>query len=205
MKCIIIGHEFAEANTGNLYCKLEVRPANDEWAASFNYVMFITDAMKTALEAKFPKEIYLQEIRMQTPEPFNRVWATDGNNHMQGEIVCNAKGDPIVFNDIKVVIRTLPDSTPARGEDAEKLLESSWRRGIENGTILPIGEGTDVPDNNIGQTVGGADAFAGAQSAGDPESLETSQPDPLPTGNVVVPGNRPQRPQQQAGIRVPRV
>lgn len=27
MKCIIIGHEFAEANTGNLYCKLEVRPA----------------------------------------------------------------------------------------------------------------------------------------------------------------------------------
>ena len=47
MKCIIIGHEFAEANTGNLYCKLEVRPANDEWAASFNYVMFITDAMKT--------------------------------------------------------------------------------------------------------------------------------------------------------------
>lgn len=197
MKCIIIGHEFAEANTGNLYCKLEVRPANDEWAASFNYVMFITEAMKEALEAlgaRFPKEIYLQEIRMQTPEPFNRVWATDSNNHMQGEIVCNAKGDPIVFNDIKVVIRTLPDGTPARGEDAEKLLESSWRRGIKNGTILPIGEGTDVLDNNIGQTVGGADAFAGAQSAGDPEGLKTSQPDPLP-----------KRPQQQAGIRVPRV
>ena len=114
MKCIIIGHEFAEANTGNLYCKLEVRPANDEWAVSFNYVMFITEAMKESLEARFPKEIYLQEIRMQTPEPFNRVWATDGNNHMQGEIVCNAKGDPIVFNDIKVVIRTLPDGTPAR-------------------------------------------------------------------------------------------
>ena len=57
MKCIIIGHEFAEANTGNLYCKLEVRPANDEWAASFNYVMFITEAMKESLEAKFPKEI----------------------------------------------------------------------------------------------------------------------------------------------------
>lgn len=205
MKCIIIGHEFAEATTGNLYCKLEVRPANDEWAASFNYVMFITEAMKESLEARFPKEIYLQEIRMQTPEPFNRVWATDSNNHMQGEIVCNAKGEAIVFNDMKVIIRTLPDGTPARGEDAEKLLESSWRRGIENGTILPIGENTDVPENNIGQTVGGADAFAGAQSAGDPESLQTSQLDPLPTGNVVVPGNQPQRPKAQAGIRVPRV
>ena len=152
--------------------------------------------------------INLKEVIMPTG-PFNRVWLTDGTNHAAGELVMrkDKSGElvPAVFKDIKVVIRTMPDGTPARGEDAEKLLDTTWRRGIENGTILPIGEGTDVPDNNIGQTVGGADAFAGAQSAGDPEGLETSQPDPLPTGNVVVPGNRPQRPQQQAGIRVPRV
>lgn len=194
MKCNVIGHEFKTAENGNLLCKLEVKPANDEWAASFNYVMFITEAMQAALEAKFPQFIYLQEVRKPTPEPFYRIWATDGPNYVQGEFVSRPSKDPngepeaVVFNDIKVVIRTMPDGTPARGEDADKLLQSQWTRGIANGTIIPVSYYGDAEQsNNTGQQTGGADPFAGGTTA-DPDA-ENGSNDPAQTANAAQQGN----------------
>lgn len=180
MKCNILAHEFNTSSNGNLYCKLEVKPANDEWAQSFNYVMFVTEAMQEALEKNFPKFIFLKEERVQTPEPFYRVWMSSDNNHEEGSIVSRVDrttGEiiPIVFNDIKVVIRTLPDGTPARGEDAEKLCMSNWNRGISDGSIVPLSAYYEGGiDNNIAQS--GGDAFAGAESA--PEgTADTSEPE----------------------------
>lgn len=198
MKCQVIAHEFNTSENGNIYCKLEVKPANDEWAASFNYVMFVTEAMQTTLEANFPKFIYLEEKRMKTPEPFYRVWATDGPGYSQGEFVSRPnREDPnnptlIVFNDIKVVIRTMPDGTPARGEDAEKLLESQWNRGIANGTIIPVSYYGDNPTED--NTVNTADPFAGASTA-DPaiaeqQSQESQQPQQQGRPGITVPGRR---------------
>lgn len=201
MKCQVIAHEFNTSENGNIYCKLEVKPANDEWAASFNYVMFVTEAMQTTLEANFPKFIYLEEKRMKTPEPFYRVWATDGPGYSQGEFVSRPnREDPdnpmlIVFNDIKVVIRTMPDGTPARGEDAEKLLESQWNRGIANGTIIPVSYYGDNPAEN--HAVNTADPFAGASTA-DPaiaeqqsqESQQPKQPQQQGRPGITVPGRR---------------
>lgn len=202
MKCNVIGHEFNQAENGNLYCKLEVKPANDEWAASFNYVMFVTEAMQAQLEANFPKFIYLQEIRKETPEPFYRTWATDGPNYTQGEFVTRPSKDPgaepeaVVFKDIKVVIRTMPDGTPARGEDADKLLQSQWQRGINNGTIIPISVyGDSTVDNNTGQVAGGADPFAGGTSA-DPDIANDPNPEPEVQGS--------NQQQNRPGITVPR-
>ena len=93
----------------------------------------------------------------------------------------------IVFEDIKVIIRTMPDGTPARGEDAQKLAESSYYRGISMNTIVPIDAYDDGDnDNNIG-----ADPFAGASTAGDgdipetatdPAEQPTQQPAGRPTG-----------------------
>lgn len=189
MKCIILDHSFNDAENGNRYCKLEVRPDNDVWADSFNYVMFVTPAMETALESNFPKFIWLDEKRIETPEPFYRVWATDGNGHSQGEFVTRPnKSDPdnpemIVFNDIKVIVRTLPDGTLARGEDPEKLALSQWNRGIGNGTIVPISEYGEV-----GST-GSGDVFEGAVSATEDE------------GNTVIPADPAT---QRQGVRVPR-
>lgn len=201
MKCQVIAHEFNTSENGNIYCKLEVKPANDEWAASFNYVMFVTEAMQTTLEANFPKFIYLEEKRMKTPEPFYRVWATDGPGYSQGEFVSRPnREDPnnptlIVFNDIKVVIRTMPDGTPARGEDAEKLLESQWNRGIANGTIIPVSYYGDNPTED--NAVNTADPFAGASTA-DPaiaeqqsqESQQPKQPQQQGRPGITVPGRR---------------
>ena len=89
MKCDILAHEFNTAENGNRYCKLEVRQSGDEFGRTFNYVMFITDAMEAALEAKFPKFIYLQEVRVKTPKPFYRVWETDGTGRARsGKFSC---------------------------------------------------------------------------------------------------------------------
>ena len=200
MKCNVLKHEFADSANGNRYCKLEVKPANDEWATSFNYVMFVTEAMEEALEKNFPKFIYLDEKRIETPEKFYRVWATDGPNYSAGEMVSRtdrATGElvPVVFDNIRVVIRTLPDGTPARGEDAEKLMMSAWNRGISDGTIIPVSQyGETTIDNNI--AVPNSDPFAGASTADEGEITSTEQPaaeqqpqQVAPTRPVV---NRPQ-------------
>lgn len=195
MKQQILNYEFATSSNGNTYCKLEVKPANDEWAASFNYVMFVTDAMKENLEKNFPKFIYLEEVRVKTPEPFYRIWQQDGNGYSEGDTVSRTNrvtGEvtPVVFEDIRVVIRTLPDGTPARGEDAEKLMLSSWNRGIADGSIVPLSQ------NNIAD-IESADSFNGASSVGDDipdEEEESAAPQPA-TGNQVIPGiQRPARP-----------
>lgn len=198
MKQQILSHEFATATNGNLYCKLEVKPTNDEWATSFTYVMFVTEAMKESLEKNFPKFIYLEEVRVKTPEPFNRVWMNDGNGYSEGDIVARTNkltGEvtPVVFDDIKVVIRTLPTGEPARGEDAEKLMLSAWNRGINEGSIVPLSQ------NNIADLEPTGDAFAGAESVGDsvPEEVTVAQTVAAPqaTGNQVIPGiQRPARP-----------
>ena len=198
MKCDILAHEFNTAENGNRYCKLEVRQSGDEFGKTFNYVMFVTEAMEEALEAKFPKFIYLQEVRVKMPKPFYRVWETDGPGHSQGEFVTRPnREDPdnpimIVFEDIKVIIRTMPDGTPARGEDAQKLAESSYYRGISMNTIVPIDAYDDGDnDNNIGATNTGADPYAGASTVGngdlpetatDPAEQPTQQPAGRPTG-----------------------
>ena len=68
--------------------------------------MFITDAMEAALEAKFPKFIYLQEVRVKAPKPFYRVWETDGPGHAQGEFVTRPnREDP--DNPIMIVLSKL--------------------------------------------------------------------------------------------------
>lgn len=194
MKQTILSHEFAESTNGNLYCKLEVKPADDEWASSFNYVMFVTEAMKENLEKNFPKFIYLEEVRVKTPEPFYRIWQQDGNGYSEGDTVSRTNrvtGEvtPVVFEDIRVVIRTLPDGTPARGEDAEKLMLSSWNRGIADGSIVPLSQ------NNIAD-IESADSFDGASSVGDdiPEE-EKPAASQQANGNQVIQGiRRPARP-----------
>ena len=197
MKQQILNHEFATASNGNTYCKLEVKPANDEWAASFNYVMFVTDAMKENLEKNFPKFIYLEEVRVKTPEPFNRVWMSDGNGYSEGDLVSRnnrvtGEVTPVVFDDIKVVIRTLPTGEPARGEDAEKLMLSAWNRGINDGSIIPLSQ------NNIADLESSTDddMFAGAESIGDEIPVETTEmPAQSVQGNQVIQGiRRPARP-----------
>ena len=197
MKQQILNHEFATSSNGNTYCKLEVKPANDEWAASFNYVMFVTDAMKENLEKNFPKFIYLEEVRVKTPEPFNRVWMSDGNGYSEGDLVSRTNrvtGEvtPVVFEDIRIVIRTLPDGTPARGEDAEKLMLYAWNRGINDGSIIPLSQ-NNIADLELST---GADMFAGAESVGDEIPVETTETPVQPAqGNQVIPGiQRPVRP-----------
>ena len=198
MKCNVLSHEFNTATNGNRYCKLEVKPANDEWAQSFNYVMFVTDAMEEALERNFPKFIFLSEVRVQTPEPFYRVWMTDSNNGSAGDFVTRTDrttGEmiPVQFNDIRVIIRTLPDGTPARGEDAEKLMMSAWNRGLSDGSIVPLSEyGDGSIDNNI--AVSGSDPFAGASSA--TEDDITNPPVQQPEQQPVQPIQNPQPTQQ---------
>jgi hypothetical protein len=200
MKQQILNHEFATSSNGNTYCKLEVKPANDEWAASFNYVMFVTDAMKENLEKNFPKFIYLEEVRVKTPEPFNRVWMSDGNGYSEGDLVSRinrvtGEVTPVVFDDIKVVIRTLPTGEPARGEDAEKLMLSAWNRGINDGSIIPLSQ-NNIADLELST---GDDMFAGAESVGDEIPVETTETPAQPAqsvqGNQVIPGiQRPARP-----------
>ena len=77
MKCDILAHEFNTAENGNRYCKLEVRQSGDEFGKTFNYVMFVTEAMEEALEAKFPKFIYLQEVRVNPFIEFGRLMDLD--------------------------------------------------------------------------------------------------------------------------------
>lgn len=193
MKCIVLKHEFATSENGNVYCKLEVRPDNDAWAASFNYVMFVTEAMQEALEANFPKFIWLEEKRIPSPEPFYRVWQNDGPNYTAGEFVSRTDRNdpstsiPVVFNDIKVVIRTLPDGTPARGEDVEKLAQSQWNRSVANGSFIPLSAYGD--EESVASSE--SDPFAGAETA---ESIEDS-----------VPVQQTQQTQQRRpGVTVPR-
>lgn len=189
MKCVVLSHEFAVSENNNNYCKLEVRPDNDIWAASFTYVMFVTPAMQEALEANFPKFIWLEEKRIATPEPFYRIWLNDGPNYSAGEFVSRPNKEdpdnpiPVVFNDIKVIIRTMPDGTPARGEDAEKLAESQWNRSIANGSFIPLSAYGDDPV----ETAATGDPFAGAQTAEDP-IVEAA----------------PQQTQKRPGVTVPR-
>lgn len=172
MKCQVLSHEFNIAESGNIFCKLEVRPAGDEWASSFNYVMFVTEAMQAALEAKFPSYIYLEEVRVPAPEKFYRTWATDGPNYSAGEFVCTRDKEgnevPIEFTDIKVVIRTMPDGKPSRGEDAQKLFDRNWRRGIVDGTIIPLSAYADEEGSTAAPTATG-DPFEGAESADEGE------------------------------------
>lgn len=152
MKCKIVSSEWKQADNGNRYCKLSCVPEGDPWASPFTYVFFVrTEEEETRLANNMPKSIFLTEVTIPTP-PFNRYWLTDGNNHAAGEIVLrkNRDGEPVpaVFKDIKVVIRTLPDGTPARGEDAEKLAQQAYERGVADGSISPLAEDVDDPFNN---------------------------------------------------------
>ena len=182
MKCKIVSSEWKQADNGNRYCKLSCVPEGDPWASPFTYVFFVrTEEEEARLSSNMPKHIHLTEVIVPT-EPFNRVWLTDGNNHAAGELVMrkNKSGElvPAVFKDIKVVIRTMPDGTPARGEDAEKLAQQAYERGINDGSIMPLEEGEEE------------DPFNGSESGFDPEP----KPKPAPQQQV-------QRPQQYANQR----
>ena len=68
----------------------------------------------------------------------------------------------------------MPDGTPARGEDAEKLAQQAYERGVTDGSILPLEEGEEE------------DIFSETESGFDPE------PGPKPA-----PQQQTQRPPQQ--------
>lgn len=147
MKCKIVSSEWKQTDNGNRYCKLSCVPEGDPWASPFTYVFFVrTEEEETRLTNNMPKHIHLAEVIVPTG-PFNRVWLTDGNNHAAGELVMrkDKTGElaPAVFKDIKVVIRTMPDGSPARGEDAEKLAQQAYERGVADGSILPLEEGEE--------------------------------------------------------------
>lgn len=185
MKCKIISSEWKQAENGNRYCKLVCAPENDPWASSFTYIFFVrTEEEQVRLENSMPKSIHLTEVIVPTG-PFNRAWLTDGPGHSAGEIVKrkdrNGELVPAVFRDIKVVIRTMPDGTPARGEDAEKLAKQAYERGIVDGSIMPLEEGEE------------ADPFGNSESGIDPE--------PEPIQPVSAPVQQAQRPQQYANQR----
>ena len=182
MKCKIVSSEWKQADNGNHYCKLSCVPEGDPWASPFTYVFFVrTEEEEARLEASMPKHIHLAEVIV-TTGPFNRVWLTDGSNHAAGELVMrkNKAGElvPAVFKNIKVIIRTMPDGTPARGEDAEKLAQQAYDRGVADGSILPLEEGEEE------------DIFKDTESGIDPE------PEPKPA-----PQQQTQRPQQYANQR----
>ena len=182
MKCKIVSSEWKQADNGNRYCKLSCVPEGDPWASPFTYIFFVrTEEEEVRLANNMPKHIHLAEVIIPTG-PFNRVWLTDGTNHAAGEIVQrkNKSGElvPAVFKDIKVVIRTMPDGSPARGEDAEKLAQQAYERGIADGSILPLEEGEEE------------DPFGGSETGFDPE------PEPIPT-----PKQQAQRPPQYANQR----
>lgn len=181
MKCKIVSSEWKQTENGNRYCKLSCVPEGDPWASPFTYVFFVrTEEEETRLANNMPKHIHLTEVIVPTG-PFNRVWLTDGSNHAAGELVMR-KGksgelEPAVFKDIKVVIRTMPDGSPARGEDAEKLAQA-YDRGVADGSIIPLEEGEEE------------DIFSGSESGVDPE------PEPKQA-----PQQQAQRPPQYANQR----
>ena len=182
MKCKIVSSEWKQADNGNRYCKLSCVPEGDPWASAFTYIFFVrTEEEEARLSSNMPKHIHLTEVIV-TTGPFNRVWLTDGNNHAAGELVMrkNKSGElvPAVFKDIKVVIRTMPDGSPARGEDAEKLAQQAYDRGINDGSIIPLEEGEEE------------DPFGGSETGFDPE------PEPQPA-----PQQQAQRPPQYANQR----
>ena len=182
MKCKIVSSEWKQTDNGNRYCKLSCVPEGDPWASPFTYVFFVrTEEEEARLAASMPKHIHLAEVIV-TTGPFNRVWLTDGSNHAAGEIVMrkDKTGElvPAVFKNIKVIIRTMPDGTPARGEDAEKLAQQAYERGVADGSILPLEEGEEE------------DIFNGSESGIDPE------PEPKPA-----PQQQAQRPPQYANQR----
>ena len=182
MKCKIVSSQWAQADNRTRYCKLSCVPEGDPWASPFTYVFFVrTEEEETRLTNNMPKHIHLAEVIIPTG-PFNRVWLTDGNNHAAGELVMrkNKSGElvPAVFKDIKVVIRTMPDGSPARGEDAEKLAQQAYERGINDGSIIPLEEGEEE------------DPFGGSETGFDPE------PEPIPA-----PQQQAQRPPQYANQR----
>ena len=177
MKCKIVSSEWKQADNGNRYCKLSCVPEGDPWASPFTYVFFVrTEEEELRLAASMPKHIHLTEVIVPTG-PFNRVWLTDGNNHAAGELVMrkskSGELEPAVFKNIKVIIRTMPDGTPARGEDAEKLAQQAYERGVNDGSILPLEEGEEE------------DIFSETESGFDPEP----EPKPAP--------QQTQRPPQQ--------
>lgn len=182
MKCKIVSSEWKQTENGNHYCKLSCVPEGDPWASPFTYVFFVrTEEEEVRLANNMPKHIHLTEVIVPTG-PFNRVWLTDGPGHSAGEVVKRKDryGEllPAVFRDIKVVIRTMPDGTPARGEDAEKLAQQAYDRGVADGSILPLEEGEEE------------DPFGGSESGIDPE------PEPIPA-----PQQQVQRPPQYANQR----
>ena len=182
MKCKIVSSEWKQTDNGNRYCKLSCVPEGDPWASPFTYVFFVrTEEEETRLAASMPKHIHLAEVIVPTG-PFNRVWLTDGSNHAAGELVMrkDKSGElvPAVFKNIKVIIRTMPDGTSARGEDAEKLAQQAYERGVADGSILPLEEGEEE------------DIFNGSESGIDPE------PEPKPA-----PQQQAQRPPQYANQR----
>lgn len=159
MKCSIISSEWKQSENGNHYCKLSCKPENDPWASEFTYVFFVrTEAEKDRLALAMPKFIYLAEVVIPMPA-FNRAWREDGNNHVAGEIVMrkNRSGEmeAAVFTEVKVIVRTMADGTPAKGEDADKLAQQAYDRGILDGTIIPLDESGASDDmfDNIESTV----------------------------------------------------
>ena len=72
----------------------------------------------------------------------------------------------------------MPDGSPARGEDAEKLAQQAYERGINDGSIIPLEEGEEE------------DPFGGSETGFDPE------PEPIPA-----PQQQAQRPPQYANQR----
>ena len=188
MKCKIVSSEWKQADNGNRYCKLSCVPEGDPWASPFTYVFFVrTEEEEARLANNMPKHIHLAEVIIPTG-PFNRVWLTDGTNHAAGELVQrrNKNGElvPAVFQDIKVIIRTMPDGSPARGENAEKLAMQAYERGVADGSIVPLEEEEE-------------DIFSETESGFDP--------DPEPPVQQVQPVNQPNqqagRPQQHTNVR----
>ena len=186
MKCKIVSSEWKQADNGNRYCKLSCVPEGDPWASPFTYVFFVrTEEEETRLANNMPKHIHLAEVIIPTG-PFNRVWLTDGTNHAAGELVQrrNKNGElvPAVFQDIKVIIRTMPDGSPARGENAEKLAMQAYERGVADGSIVPLEEGEEE------------DIFSETESGIDPDPEPPVQP-------VNQPNQQVGRPQQHTNVR----
>ena len=97
--------------------------------------------------------------------------------------ILNKNGElvPAVFKDVKVIIRTMPDGTPARGENAEKLAMQAYERGVADGSIVPLEEEEE-------------DIFGETESGIDPEPEPPVQP-------VNQPNQQAGRPQQYANQR----
>lgn len=164
----VVSYEWLTAENGNIYAAVRIRQKGDVLARASQWNMFV-DSQETADEIDaigFPKELWFADIIFPSPEPYVRAWREATGEWAAGDIVCTKDRDgnwePMLFDNLTVRIRCVNATTPASGENPIKFAERQWRRGINEGTIIPASEYAE--DVNPPSSQGGSDPLAKGSS-----------------------------------------